>query len=183
MQKLPGEFDFVWMHPPYWNIIEYRSGDNDLSNQAEYERFQKMLMACLKQCYDALADGGRLAVLVADVRRKGQYTPLIREILNFPYGEVRSIIIKVQHNCASDRKRYGRMEDVPSHALNPRRPEGHCIEVMKYIQYVCILFFVTSGQGKVVMRHIIYISFVDNGLCFWWCQGGGGALYLGIRRH
>jgi hypothetical protein len=34
-------------------------------------------------------------------------------VLNFPHGEVRSVIIKVQHNCTSDRKRYGRMEDVP----------------------------------------------------------------------
>jgi len=34
-------------------------------------------------------------------------------VLNFPYGELRSIIIKVQHNCTSDRKAYGKMEDVP----------------------------------------------------------------------
>ncbi|MFC1791989.1 hypothetical protein ACFL3Q_00195 [Planctomycetota bacterium] len=32
---------------------------------------------------------------------------------NLPFGEIRSIIIKVQHNCTSDRKRYGKMEDVP----------------------------------------------------------------------
>ena len=41
-RELPGRFDFLWLHPPYW-----------------------------------------------------------------------SIIIKVQHNCTSDRKQYGKLEDVP----------------------------------------------------------------------
>ncbi|MFC1765392.1 DNA methyltransferase [Planctomycetota bacterium] len=111
-QDLPGRFDFVWIHPPYWNIIQYNSGENDLSSSESYERFREMLLICLKRCYTALETGGRLAVLIGDVRRKGQYTPIIKDVLNFPYGEVRSIIIKVQHNCNSDRKRYGRMEDV-----------------------------------------------------------------------
>ena len=31
-QDLPGRFDFVWIHPPYWNIVEYRSGPSDLSS-------------------------------------------------------------------------------------------------------------------------------------------------------
>ena len=112
-QDLPGTFDFVWIHPPYWNIIEYRSGAGDLSRCATYEQFRQMLMLCLTRCYRALQPGGRLAVLIGDVRRKGRYTPIVKDVLNFPDGEVRSIIIKVQHHCTSDRKRYGRMEDVP----------------------------------------------------------------------
>jgi hypothetical protein len=113
-QNLPGPFDFVWIHPPYWNIVQYRSDANDLSNCESYERFREMLMLCLQRCYyEALETGGRLAVLIGDVRRSGRYTPIVRDVLNFPYGEVRSIIIKVQHNCTSDSKRYGKMEDVP----------------------------------------------------------------------
>jgi hypothetical protein len=54
-----------------------------------------------------------LAVLIGDVRRNGLYTAIIKDVLNFPHGELRSIIIKVQHNCTSDRKQYGKMEDVP----------------------------------------------------------------------
>jgi len=112
-QNLPGHFDFVWIHPPYWNIVQYRSGASDLSNFESYERFREMLMVCLRRCYEALEVGGRLAVLIGDVRRRGRYTPIVKDVLNFPYGEIRSIIIKVQHNCMSDRKRYGKMEDVP----------------------------------------------------------------------
>lgn len=37
----------------------------------------------------------------------------VKDVLNIPYGEIRSIIIKVQHNCTSDHKRYGKLEDVP----------------------------------------------------------------------
>jgi len=58
------------------------------------------------------AVGGRLVVLFGDVRQSGRYTPIVRDVLNFPYGENRSVIIKVQHNCTSDGKRYGKMEDV-----------------------------------------------------------------------
>ncbi len=113
-QDLPGKFDFVWIHPPYWNIIQYsNSNPNDLSNCESYETFRKLLMVCLKRCYEALELGGRLAILIGDVRRRGKYTPIVKDVLNLPFGEIRSIIIKVQHNCASDRKRYGKMEDVP----------------------------------------------------------------------
>ena len=112
-QDLPGKFDFVWIHPPYWNIIRYSNNPNDLSNCESYETFRKLLMVCLKRCYEALEIGGRLAVLIGDVRRSGKYTPIVKDVLNIPYGEIRSIIIKVQHNCTSDRKRYGKLEDVP----------------------------------------------------------------------
>jgi hypothetical protein len=113
-QDLPGTFDFVWIHPPYWNIIRYSSGNpDDLSNCESYEQFRRLLMVCLKRCYEALEIGGRLAVLIGDVRRCGKYTPIVKDVLNFPMGEIRSIIIKIQHNCTSDRKRYGKMEDVP----------------------------------------------------------------------
>jgi len=112
-QELPGQFDFCWLHPPYWNIIRYSEASGDLSNIEDYEEFRRFLMVCLKRCYDALEMGGRLAVLIGDVRRQGKYTAIIKDILNFPYGEIRSVIIKVQHNCMSDRRHYGKLEDPP----------------------------------------------------------------------
>jgi len=113
-RNLPGKFDFVWIHPPYWNIIHYSNNNpNDLSNCETYEKFRALLVICLKRCYEALEVGGRLAVLIGDVRRSGKYTPIVKDVLNFPLGEIRSVIIKVQHNCTSDRKRYSKLEDVP----------------------------------------------------------------------
>ena len=113
-QNLPGRYDFVWIHPPYWNIIHYSNNNlNDLSNCETYEKFRALLTVCLKRCYEALEVDGRLAVLIGDVRRSGKYTAIVKDVLNLPFGELRSIIIKVQHNCTSDCKRYGKMEDVP----------------------------------------------------------------------
>ncbi len=114
-QDLPDEFDFVWLHPPYWNIIEYSEDRRDLSTCDEYEYFIRRLETCLRRCYRALVPGGRLAVLVGDVRRRGRYTPIVRDLLNLEgeLGQLRSVIVKTQHNCQSDRKTYARMEDVP----------------------------------------------------------------------
>lgn len=113
-KPLPSRYDFVWLHPPYWNIIRYsRNRKGDLSLYEDYSEFCRALIVCIKRCYDALQEGGRMAILVGDVRRKGRYYPLVKELLNLPFGQLRSIIIKVQHNCHSERKNYGKLEDVP----------------------------------------------------------------------
>jgi hypothetical protein len=134
-QELPGRFDFVWIHPPYFNIVRYGSGLNDLSNCDSYAQFREQLLGCLKRCYDALNMGGRLAVLVGDVRQRGQYFSLIKDILNFPHGQIRSIIIKVQHNCTSDRRQYGKLEDPPI-------KHEYCVVFKKVVDVV--------GDGRVV---------------------------------
>ncbi len=112
---LPERYDFVWVHPPYWNIIRYSDLPTDLSTLDTYEEFRRLLAVCLRRCAAALCPGGRLAVLIGDVRRRGRYTPIVRDILRMePYlGELRSIIIKAQHNCRSDAVEYSSMEDVP----------------------------------------------------------------------
>lgn len=112
---LPGKFDFVWVHPPYWNIIRYSDHANDLSTEPDYQTFLALLELCLFRCFAALVPQGRLAVLVGDVRRKGRYYPLGRDLMNLDrhLGRLASVIIKVQHNCASDRISYAPMADVP----------------------------------------------------------------------
>lgn len=111
-EDLPGPFDLVWVHPPYWNIIRFSNDPRDLSTEPDYSTFIHRLEHCLAQCMRALAPGGRLAVLVGDVRRRGLYYPIIRDVLNMEprLGQLRSIIVKVQHNCTSDSRRY-RLED------------------------------------------------------------------------
>jgi hypothetical protein len=126
-QELPGQFDLVWLHPPYFNIIRYGSGTNDLSNCDSYSQFQDMLMACLKRCFNVLVPGGRMAILVGDVRQRSQYFPLIKDVLGFPQGQLRSIIIKVQHNCTSGRRQYGKVED-------PALKHEYCVVFRKTMQ-------------------------------------------------
>ncbi len=112
-QDLPGEFDFIWIHPPYWNIIRYSNLGEDLSNIDDYCAFRQALRICLQRCYAGLVPGGRLAVLVGDVRRRGQYVPIVRDVMNWEgeLGDLRAVLIKTQHNCQSDSVQYARMED------------------------------------------------------------------------
>ena len=119
---LPGTFDLVWIHPPYWSIIKYSDHPDDLSNASEYPDFQRRLRICLRRCIAALNPGGRLAILVGDVRRFGVYTPIVRDVLNLEseLGQLRAIIIKAQHNCRSDGTEYTRLED-------PRILHEYCI--------------------------------------------------------
>ncbi|MBI1827225.1 MAG: DNA modification methylase [Planctomycetes bacterium] len=114
-EPLPGPFDLVWVHPPYWNIIRYSDDAADLSTCETFDEFIGTLFLALRQCYDAVFPGGRMAVLMGDVRRNRCYYPIAREVMNMagPLGELRSVIIKAQHNCRSDHVTYASMEDVP----------------------------------------------------------------------
>ncbi|MBA5868110.1 MAG: hypothetical protein GDA67_15565 [Nitrospira sp. CR1.3] len=121
-EDIPGRHDLVWIHPPYWNIIRYGDHTDDLSNLPDYPLFRDALRVCLLRCYMAVKPGGRLAVLVGDVRRRGQYFPIVRDVLNWEgeLGQLRSVIIKTQHHCRSDGVQYAAMED-------PRIQHEYCI--------------------------------------------------------
>ena len=48
-----------------------------------------------------------MAILIGDKRRNGTYYPLIRTLLGSQkIGELKAIIIKIQHHCQSDQKKY-----------------------------------------------------------------------------
>jgi len=121
-ENLPGRYDLVWIHPPYWNIIRYSQTAGDLSNLPSYDEYRVALAVCLRRCYAALSPGGRLAVLVADIRKQGRYTPIVKDILDMQseLGQLRGILIKAQHNCRSDSIAYYRMED-------PRIQHEYCV--------------------------------------------------------
>lgn len=112
---LPGRYDFVWVHPPYWDIVRYSDHPSDLSRPQPLADFLQQLEACLVRCHESLQLSGRLAVLIGDVRKSGRYHCLAHEVMKLSgrIGELCSVIIKTQHNCMSDRKRYARMLDVP----------------------------------------------------------------------
>ncbi len=101
---IPGMFDFVWIHPPYWNLIRYSQRETDLSNAPTYEVFLEQLTVCLERCYAALNPGGRLAVLVGDMHWKGKFITLTRDVQNLEgrVGQIRAIIVKAMANCWSD---------------------------------------------------------------------------------
>lgn len=117
---IPERSQFTFWHPPYWDIVlysdvMYKAQDIqnqygfdprqfDLSRIPSWEKFvEAMNYACLKQ-FAALEKGGRMAVLMGDIKKKGKLYSMLAEIAK--PGTLEQIIIKTQHNCVSDRQSY-----------------------------------------------------------------------------
>lgn len=110
--EFPGG-DFYFSHPPYWNIIKYSGKGNmwgdtvhndDLSQVASYDEFISKLNIINAKIMQALSKGGRHAFLMGDVRRKGKYYSIIKDMSYF--GELEAHIIKQQHNMKSSHTSY-----------------------------------------------------------------------------
>ena len=101
------QFDLVFYHPPYWDIIQYSNNQKDLSNCASLHDFEQSLTGSVERLVKVIKDGGILAILIGDKRKSGKYYALLKTLLmNENIGQLKAIIIKVQHNCRSDRKFY-----------------------------------------------------------------------------
>lgn len=116
VDDIPYGSDFIFSHPPYWDIVRYQFQRNsydpdDLSNVMSYEEFIKKLDIVNAKIYQSLLNGGRHAFLIGDVRRKGKYYSIIKDMTWF--GDLESHIIKTQHNCLSDNKQYARTDFIP----------------------------------------------------------------------
>lgn len=114
--EIPFGSDFVFSHPPYWDIVrcEFQRGEydpDDLSNVMSYEEFIHKLDKVNAKIYQSLLNGGRHAFLVGDVRRKGEYYSIIKDMCWF--GDLESHIIKAQHNCLSSSKTYSNKNFIP----------------------------------------------------------------------
>ena len=109
VDEIPSGSDFIFSHPPYWNIIKYEQqrnsyAPNDLSNDMSYEEFIKKLDIVNEKIYHSLVNGGRHAILIGDVRKNGKYYSIIKDMKWF--GALERHIIKIQNNCVSDNKLY-----------------------------------------------------------------------------
>lgn len=114
--EIPYGSDFVFSHPPYWDIIRYETqrgsyDPDDLSNVMSYEEFIQKLDKVNAKIYQSLLNGGRHAFLVGDVRKKGRYYSIIKDMTWF--GDLESHIIKTQHNTESGNKRYANNNFIP----------------------------------------------------------------------
>ena len=99
--------DFICMHPPYCDIIKYSKdieGDLSLLNESEfYEQMKKVA----KEGYRILKKEKYLALLIADMRKKGNIVPLgfnVMQIFQNQGFALKEIVIKEQHNCRSTEK-------------------------------------------------------------------------------
>ena len=69
-------FQFVIMHPPYWDIIKFSSKKSDLSNANSIQSFLKMFGDVVENFYPALDKKRYCAVVIGDKYESGEWIPL-----------------------------------------------------------------------------------------------------------
>ena len=125
--EIPVRSSFIFWHPPYWDIIIYAGAqysaetvmkqygfdpcERDLSKAQTWEEFVRQMNACMVKQFATLEKGGRMAVLVGDIKKKGKLYSMILELAK--PGTIENIIIKAQHNCWSDRQTYSGKNFIP----------------------------------------------------------------------
>lgn len=118
---IPERPEFIFWHPPYHDIIKYSDNmysasevqsrygydprQSDLSRIPTWETFVQTMNYCMMKQFTALEKGGRMAVLVGDIKKKGRLYSMIFELVK--PGVLKNVIIKTQHNCDSNQKQYG----------------------------------------------------------------------------
>lgn len=118
--EIPERPEFIFWHPPYWDIVTYsdvmyRAADvqnqfgydprkSDLSRIPDWDTFVAAMNYAMMKQFNALEKGGRIAVLMGDVKKKGCLYSMLAEIAK--PGTLENIIIKAQHNCFSNQIKY-----------------------------------------------------------------------------
>ena len=109
--------DCVISHPPYHSIITYsgkqygQAHADDLSRCEDYEDFLDKLQIALLNQRAATVPGGVYATIIGDMRKKGAYYAMQADAISLmPKGELKSVLIKAQHNTRSGLKSYTNMK-------------------------------------------------------------------------
>jgi hypothetical protein len=100
-------YDLIFWHPPYHDIKIYSDDPRDLSRAGSIAAFGALLRAGYWRFFELLAPGGRLGILIGDLRRRGRYEPLTADVARLDRNHLEGIIVKAQHNVSSNRTRYG----------------------------------------------------------------------------
>jgi len=117
---IPVRSENIMWHPPYDDIITYSDSQysakmvmdkygfdprlNDLSRCGNWDTFVKKMNYCTLKQYSALDKGGRMFILMGEIKKKGKLYSMLCDIAK--PGTVEQIIIKMQHNCFSEAKSY-----------------------------------------------------------------------------
>jgi hypothetical protein len=102
-----GDYDLIFWHPPYHDIKVYTDDPRDLSRSGSVAAFLALLRTGYWRFFDLLAPGGRLAILIGDLRRRGRYEPLTADVARLDRAHLEGIIVKIQHNVSSNKTQYG----------------------------------------------------------------------------
>lgn len=113
---IPERNSMIFWHPPYGDLITYAGSQYsaeevkskynidplkyDLSQIKDWDKFVEAMNYCMMKQFASLEKGGRIAVLMGDVKRKGKLYSMLVDIVK--PGTLENIVIKAQHNCWSN---------------------------------------------------------------------------------
>lgn len=149
--------NFIYWHPPYWDIIKY-SGNmygnkplkNDLSHIADYKEFIRAINYCLAKQFASLKLGGRMAILMADVKKNKKLYSMLLDMNKL--GTLEQIVIKEQVNCMSDNKIYKNENFI-------RIAHEYCLILRK--DEPLILDYMIPKSGRMDLRNSLNITWKD----------------------
>ena len=117
---IPERPEAIFWHPPYHDIIKYSDvmysasdvkqkygydpRQTDLSRIPSWDGFVKAMNYCMMKQFCSLQKGGRMAVLVGDIKKNRKLYSMLFELIK--PGILENVIIKAQHNCFSDNSEY-----------------------------------------------------------------------------
>lgn len=125
---IPDRPESIFWHPPYSAMINIPYAGKEWDDKAfmekygydpkpydlgrmDWDEFVKAMNFCMMKMYAALETGGRMGILMGDIRRKGVYRSMLLDIAK--PGEIDALIVKKQNNASSSMKSYGNMNFVP----------------------------------------------------------------------
>lgn len=149
--------NFIYWHPPYWDIIKYSGhmyGDkplkNDLSHIKDYNDFIKAINYCLAKQFASLKVGGRMAILMADIKKNHKLYSMLLDMNKL--GTLEQIVIKEQINCYSDNKKYANENFI-------RIAHEYCLILRK--DEPIILDYTLPRKAKMDLRDSTHITWKD----------------------
>lgn len=176
---IPERAENIFWHPPYHDMIvysdqQYKVADveretgldretilaDDLSRCASWEEFVKKMNYCMMKQFSALEKGGRMFVLVGDMKRRGRLYSMLCDILK--PGTLEQVVIKAQHNCWSDRQTYSNQNFVPivhEYLLVTRKDTGLIVPV----SFGSSKTYDMRSFGDQSWRDLVYSVIEENG--------------------
>jgi hypothetical protein len=125
--EIPERNEAIFWHPPYGDMVQYsdnmyRSSDiiekygidpakSDISRIHDWDEFVRAMNFCCMKQFTSLERGGRMAILMGDMKRKGKLYSMLCDIAK--PGTIENIVIKAQHNCMSSGKTYSNRSFIP----------------------------------------------------------------------
>jgi hypothetical protein len=104
-------FDFVWLHPPYFRMIQYSTDPRDLSAQPTLAEFYGKLLQVMDKAASVLNPGGKIAVLMGDYNDREEGFVCLTQLVKDAARELLlrqacTDIVRFSHGATSSHRRY-----------------------------------------------------------------------------